>query len=123
MLQVVTPYAGLELLSTAVLMLDEGLLVTYANPAAETLLAHGRKHVIGVALDKALPGNPEFVERLHQSLASDAGFNEHDVELVIAGEGVHVVLLAQDRAWAFLDDVREGTALAVAPSMVKPAEP
>jgi two-component system nitrogen regulation sensor histidine kinase GlnL len=91
--QVVTPYAGLELLSTAVLMLDERLRVTYANPAAETLLAHGRRHFIGVSLDKALPGNPEFIERLRQSLASDAGFNEHDVELEVGGEDLHVTCL------------------------------
>ena len=63
-----TPYHGLELLSTAVLMLDETLQVTYANPAAETLLAHGRKHLIGVGLDKALPGNPDFIQRLTLSL-------------------------------------------------------
>jgi two-component system nitrogen regulation sensor histidine kinase GlnL len=91
--QAVTPYAGLELLSTAVLMLDEGLHVTYANPAAETLLAHGRKHFIGVELDKALPGNAEFIERLQHSLASDAGFNEHDVELEIGGEVLHVTCI------------------------------
>ena len=36
-----TPYHGLELLNTAVLMLDESLNVTYANPAAETLFASG----------------------------------------------------------------------------------
>ena len=59
--QAVIPYAGLELLSTAVLMLDENLHVTYANPAAETLFAHGRKHLIGVAARPALPGNDEFV--------------------------------------------------------------
>jgi len=92
-LQLVTPYAGLELLSTAVLMLDERLHVTYANPAAETLLAHGRKHLIGVEMDKALPGNPELGERLRLSLASDAGFNEHDVELDIGGETMHVTCI------------------------------
>jgi two-component system nitrogen regulation sensor histidine kinase GlnL len=86
----VTPYAGLELLSTAVLMLDETLHVTYANPAAETLLAHGRKHFIGVAFDRALPGNPELIQRLNQSLEDDAGFNEHDLELDISGERVHM---------------------------------
>ena len=85
-----TQYPGLELLSTAVLMLDETLHVTYANPAAETLLAHGRKHFIGVELDKALPGNPEFIDRLHRSLDDDAGFNEHDLELDLSGERVHL---------------------------------
>ena len=85
-----TPYPGLELLPTAVLMLDEPLHVTYANPAAETLLAHGRKHFLDVAIDKALPGNPEFMQRLHRSLDDDAGFNEHDLELDLAGERVHL---------------------------------
>ena len=88
--RIVTPFHGLDLLSTAVLVLDESLHVTHANPAAETLLAHGRKHLIGVALEKALPGNPEFVRRLHQSLDSDAAFNENDVELDVAGERVHL---------------------------------
>jgi two-component system nitrogen regulation sensor histidine kinase GlnL len=88
--RIVTPFHGLDLLSTAVLVLDESLHVTHANPAAETLLAHGRKHLIGVALEKALPGNPEFLQRLRQSLASDAAFNENDVELDVAGERVHV---------------------------------
>ena len=72
-------------------MLDETLHVTFANPAAETMLAHGRKHFIGVELDKALPGNPEFIQRLHQSLDDDAGFNEHDLELELGGgERVHL---------------------------------
>ncbi len=84
-----TPFHGLDFLSTAVLVLDESLHVTHANPAAETLLAHGRKHLIGVALDKALPGNSGFVQRVQQSLASDAAFNENDIELDVAGERVH----------------------------------
>jgi len=86
----VTPYSGLELISTAVLMLDESLQVTYANPAAETLLAHGRKHLIGAALDKALPGNDEFLRRVRQSMDCDAGFNENDLVLDLGGEPVHL---------------------------------
>ncbi len=84
------PLSGLELLTTAVLMLDESLHVTYANPAAETLLAHGRKHLIGVGLDKALPGNEDFVQRLHRSLETEAGFNENDLALDVGGERVHL---------------------------------
>ena len=83
-------YSGLELLTTAVLMLDEGLQVTYANPAAENLLAHGRKHLIGMPLDKALPGNESFLQRVRQSLEADAGFNENDLVLDMAGEPVHL---------------------------------
>ena len=85
-----TPFSGLELISTAVLMLDEQLLVTYANPAAETLLAHGRKHLVGATLDRLLPGNDAFLQRVRQSLESDAGFNENDMVLDLGGEAVHL---------------------------------
>jgi two-component system, NtrC family, nitrogen regulation sensor histidine kinase GlnL len=106
----VTPYHGLELLSTAVLMLDETLQVTYANPAAETLLAHGRKHLIGVGLDKALPGNPDFIQRLRLSLNDEAGFNEHDMELDVGGERMHVhcvITPVEERGSRLLLELRE----------------
>jgi len=86
----VSSYSVLELLSTAVLMLDENLHVTYANPAAETLLAHGVKHLIGAELPRIVPGNSAFVQRLHQALASDAGFSENDLELDVGGERLHL---------------------------------
>src|SRR5205814_8090026 len=88
--QRVTAFSVLELLSTAVLMLDESFRVTYANPAAETLLVHGRKHLIGAQLPKLLPGNSAFVQRLRQSIDSDAGFSENDLELDVGGERVHL---------------------------------
>ena len=40
-------FSGLELLATAVVALDEGFVVRYANPAAESLLATGAKSLIG----------------------------------------------------------------------------
>jgi two-component system nitrogen regulation sensor histidine kinase GlnL len=83
-------YNGLELLSTAVLMLDESLHVIYANPAAETLFAQGRNHLIGSALDKALPNNEEFLSRLTQSLDTEAGFNDNDLLLEVEGYPVHL---------------------------------
>ena len=83
-------FSGLEMLSAAVLLLDDELHVTYANPAAETLLAHGRKHLLGVTIDKVMPGNEAFVGRLQQTLESDAGFNDNDLVLDVAGEPVHL---------------------------------
>jgi two-component system nitrogen regulation sensor histidine kinase GlnL len=83
-------HSGLELLTTAVLMLDESLHVTYANPAAETLLAHGRKHLLGVGLDMVLRGNDGFLQRLARSLETDTGFNENDLEVDVVGERVHL---------------------------------
>jgi two-component system, NtrC family, nitrogen regulation sensor histidine kinase GlnL len=43
----VVSFSGLELLATAVVALDERLVVRYANPAAENLLATGAKSLIG----------------------------------------------------------------------------
>jgi two-component system nitrogen regulation sensor histidine kinase GlnL len=82
----VTTYPGLELLATAVIMLDENLLVTYANPAAETLLAHGRKYLLGASLGRLIPGNDRFLAQLHQAIADDTGFNENELALEIAGQ-------------------------------------
>ena len=83
-------FAGLELLTTAVLLLDEELRVTYANPAAETLFAQGLKHLLGANIARALPGNDAFFQRLAQSIASDAGFNENELTLEVAGQPLHL---------------------------------
>jgi two-component system nitrogen regulation sensor histidine kinase GlnL len=58
-------FAGLELLATAVVALDEDFVVRYANPAAESLLATAAKSLIGQ------PFLQLFVEReeLERSLA------------------------------------------------------
>jgi two-component system nitrogen regulation sensor histidine kinase GlnL len=98
----VTPYPGLELLSTAVLMLDEDLNVTYANPAAETMFAHGRKHLIGASIDRALPTGAEFLTRLRSAVADEAGFNENDMVLDINGEPMHLHCIVSPFEGAFV---------------------
>jgi two-component system, NtrC family, nitrogen regulation sensor histidine kinase GlnL len=85
-----TAYAGLELLSTAVFLLDESLNVTYANPAAETLFAQGRTHMVGVAFERVLPGNDAFVERLGHAITQEAGFNDNDLLLEVEGYPAHL---------------------------------
>ena len=85
-----TSYPGLELLSTAVLMLDEGLQVIHANPAAENLFAHGRKHLEGAPLERLLAGNAAFHRRLVQAIETQAGFNENDLVLDVGGAAAHL---------------------------------
>ena len=85
-----TSHAGLELLTTAVLMLDESLHVTYANPAAETLFAQGRTHLVGSAFARALPGNEEFAQRLAHALENELGFNDNDLLLEVDGYPAHL---------------------------------
>jgi two-component system nitrogen regulation sensor histidine kinase GlnL len=43
----VVSFAGLDLLATAVVVLDDEFVVRYANPAAENLLSAGAKSLIG----------------------------------------------------------------------------
>jgi two-component system nitrogen regulation sensor histidine kinase GlnL len=43
----VAPFSGLDLLATAVVALDDSLVVRYANPAAESLFETGAKSLIG----------------------------------------------------------------------------
>ena len=43
-------YAGLDLLATAVLLLDGTLRIRYANAAAENLFALSRKQMLGLSL-------------------------------------------------------------------------
>jgi two-component system nitrogen regulation sensor histidine kinase GlnL len=78
------------MLSAAVLLLDERLHVTYANPAAETLFAHGLKHLLGVPFDRAVPGSGTLAERLRQALATQTGFKDNDLLLDVGGESVHL---------------------------------
>jgi two-component system nitrogen regulation sensor histidine kinase GlnL len=104
------PSVGLDLLTTAVLLLDEDLVVKYANPAAETLFAQGRSHLVGRGFGEALPGNDEFVQRLHQALDAEAGFNDNDLLLEVEGYPVHlhcVITPVESAAWRLVLEFRE----------------
>jgi two-component system nitrogen regulation sensor histidine kinase GlnL len=54
------------------------------------LFAQGRNHLIGSALDKALPNNEDFLQRLTQALDAEAGFNDNDLLLEVEGYPVHL---------------------------------
>jgi two-component system nitrogen regulation sensor histidine kinase GlnL len=58
----VRDFSGLELLPTAVVALDDDLVVRYANPAAESLLATGARELVGQ------PFLPLFAEDLRKTL-------------------------------------------------------
>jgi two-component system nitrogen regulation sensor histidine kinase GlnL len=58
----VSAFAGLDLLATAVVALDDAFVVRYANPAAENLFATGAKSLIGHAF---LPLFSEGAELKH----------------------------------------------------------
>ena len=47
------PFAGLDLLSSSVILLDDGLTVRHINSAAEDLLATGRRMACGSRLERS----------------------------------------------------------------------
>ncbi|TAG70868.1 MAG: PAS domain-containing protein, partial [Burkholderiales bacterium] len=47
-----TDFGGLELITTAVLMLNHQRRIVYANPAAEHLLALSRRQLVGLQLSQ-----------------------------------------------------------------------
>ena len=87
-------YVGLELLSTAILILDRHLAVMYANPAAENLFAFSLKSVAGHPLQKWLPGNTSLYAMLDQVRKFNAGFSENELTLDLPTPGHPALHLA-----------------------------
>ena len=80
-------YAGLDLLSTAVIILDRAFALKYANPAAETMFAFSQKNALGVCFERlfsAHAGNAALFAMLHQAVKHDAGFSENELTLETA---------------------------------------
>ncbi|MGA7986229.1 MAG: nitrogen regulation protein NR(II) [Burkholderiales bacterium] len=63
-----TGLAGLDLLATAVVALDEGFVVRYANPAAENLLDTGARSMIGQAFPGLFAESAEIEHALAEAL-------------------------------------------------------
>jgi two-component system nitrogen regulation sensor histidine kinase GlnL len=80
------PYPGLELLATAVLLLDEGLDVCYANPAAENLFEVSRRQLLGYSARALFGDAPALFQAIDKALATGASYTEQELELGINGK-------------------------------------
>ncbi len=72
-------FSGLELLPTAVAVLDEELVVRYANPAAESLLDTGVKSLLGQPFVPLFAEQAEFSKTLADALANHWDFSARNV--------------------------------------------
>jgi two-component system nitrogen regulation sensor histidine kinase GlnL len=80
-------YVGLDLLSTAVLILDRSLALKYANPAAETMFAFSQKNALGIPLARLFSphaSNAALFAMLDKVVKHDAGFSENELTLETA---------------------------------------
>jgi two-component system nitrogen regulation sensor histidine kinase GlnL len=81
------PFAGLEFLGSAVLALDDDLLIRYANPAAESLLAAGRKNLLGQRLPDLFIESGELVDVLERGLRDEWEYTGRKLALARPQQG------------------------------------
>jgi two-component system nitrogen regulation sensor histidine kinase GlnL len=82
---------GLDILATAVLLLDENQQIRYINTAAEHLLGLSARHVIGHSLGEVFRDCTELVQTLEAALRENASFMEHAMEV---HTGEHTMILS-----------------------------
>ncbi|MCK9259215.1 MAG: nitrogen regulation protein NR(II) [Azoarcus sp.] len=75
------PFAGLELLSSAVVLIDEKLIVRYINPGAENLFAISRRKLIGHPLSRLLGEPPGLGTALHNALRTSWSYTGQDLKI------------------------------------------
>jgi two-component system nitrogen regulation sensor histidine kinase GlnL len=80
------PYPGLELLATAVLLLDEKLEVCYANPAAENLFELSQRQLRGHDARALFGDAPALFQAISKALESGASYTEQELELGVNGK-------------------------------------
>ncbi len=84
---VATTFSGLDFLATAVMLLDPGLQVQYANPAAENLFGFSSRNIVGNPVDQVFQDPGRLIQAIRQALEEEATCIEHDVALSATGHG------------------------------------
>lgn len=101
-------FNGLELLSTAVLVVDRQLILRHANPAAENLFGFSVRTDVNQPLAKALPANPALNALVRQAFDAQSSFSENSLAINTQGGTVlhaacHVTPVETDGALAVLE--------------------
>jgi two-component system, NtrC family, nitrogen regulation sensor histidine kinase GlnL len=102
---------GLDLLATAVMLVDDDLNVMYANPAAENLFEHGARHLQGRTVSELFSGAGRLLTAIEYARANGCSYTEHDLELAIGAHApLHLTCCAtpveQDKDHALLLEFR-----------------
>ncbi len=75
------PFAGLDLLSSAVVLIDERLMVRYLNPSAENLFAISQRKLIGHPLSKLLGPHHGLESALDNALCTNWSYTGQDLKI------------------------------------------
>ena len=79
--------SGLDLLATAVMLVDGKLIVQYMNPAAENLFELSSTNVAGLALAKLFSDDVKLAAATGYARDNNCSYTEHDLALGVAGRG------------------------------------
>jgi len=78
--------AGLDLLATAVLLLDRLHRIIYANPAAEHVFELSKKHLIGHRPEEIFGDVSELLAAIGKAVQEGASYTEAELELGVNGK-------------------------------------
>ena len=78
------PFGGLDLLSTAVLVIDDRRSVLYMNPAAENLFEASNTSRTGIMLDSLFGENAILASAMDYAHANNCSYTEHAIEVMMA---------------------------------------
>jgi two-component system nitrogen regulation sensor histidine kinase GlnL len=73
------PFAGLDLLSSAVILVDARLAIRYINPGAENLFAVSQRKLLGQALERLLGTPPGLSAALDNALRTNWSYTGQDL--------------------------------------------
>ncbi|MDR3212394.1 MAG: nitrogen regulation protein NR(II) [Azoarcus sp.] len=79
------PFAGLDLLSSAVVLVDAGLVIRYLNPSAENLFAISQRKLVGHPLRNLLGDSSTLGNALRNALSTNWGYTGQDLKVQIPG--------------------------------------
>lgn len=87
----VSPFAGLELLSSAVVLVDDEFIVRYLNPGAENLFAASSRKIVGYSLRRLLGEPVGLTGALNNVLRDNWSYTGHNLTVVRPGmEALHL---------------------------------
>jgi len=78
---------GLDLLATAVMLVDDKLSVMYANSAAEHLFDLSARQLTGRMLADLFAGSTRLLSAIEYARSNTCSYTEHDLELAIGAHG------------------------------------
>ncbi|TRZ94204.1 MAG: PAS domain-containing protein [Rhodocyclaceae bacterium] len=79
-------FSGLDLLSSAVVLVDAKLVIRHVNPAAENLFATSSRQLLGHPLQQLVGDPPELSTALDNALKNNWSYTGHNILITLAGD-------------------------------------